>query len=223
MTVYAIGTVGALTDLATICLHVGALWPHPPTVIEADPDGGRLAVRHNWELRPSLVDFVRTSNRNDQFALRPETAVRRLRSGVGIVVGPPAIESMSAAIAGLVQMIDALETHVDSDVLVDVGIIRPDSPCGEIVARATRRIIVVRKDVEDIVSLAHRRALLESLGDWFVLTAGGRLRVDEAADSIQWPIIADLLPHDRKSSAKLRVSLERFAVRPDRSRSPQPV
>lgn len=222
MAVIAIGTVGALTDLGTICLHVASLWPHPPMVIEADPDGGRLAVRHNWDPRPGLSDLIRASTCQDPSTHQLEATARRLRNGVKVVVGPLAIESMAVAIPGLLRSLDVLETATGGDVLIDVGIVRPDSPARELIASASCRIIVVRKDIEDLVALAHRRALLESLGHWSVLTAGGRLGVDDAADAIQWPVLADLLPHDRKSSVKLRASLSRLASRTVRAGSPLP-
>jgi hypothetical protein len=147
--------------------------------------------------------------------------MRRLRNGVKVVVGPPAIESMSASMPALARSLAALEERMSTDVLVDVGIVRPGSPALEIAKSASRRIVVVRKEVDDLVALAHRRAALEPLGQWLVLTAGGRLRADDVARSIQWPVLADLLPHDRKSSAKLRATLARLSSLAARSEDPQ--
>jgi len=218
MAVIALGTVGGLTDLGTICLHVASLWPHPPLVVEADPDGGRLAARHNWDLRPSLGDLVVLLNSDEATAISIDRVTRRLRNGVRVVVAPPAMESVHSVLCDVLPSLSNLESRIAGDVLIDVGVIRPDSPARDIIAAASNRIIVVRKDVEDLVALAHRRSLLESMGTWSVLTAGGRLRSADAIGAIRWPIIADLLPNDRRSSAALRTSLARFATVPDRNR-----
>jgi len=217
MSVFAIGTVGGLTDLGTICLHVASLWPHPPTVIEADPDGGRLAVRHNWDLRPSLADLDGPHGSTDASGTSLDSIAHRLRSGVKVVVAPPAMESVRSAIPTLVRRLADGQLSSAGDVLIDVGVIRPDTPARDIIEGASRRIIVVRKDADELVALAHRRALLESMGNWLVLTAGGRLRADDVVGAIGWTVIADLLPNDRRASNALRTALQRLAtVKPRR-------
>lgn len=221
MTVIAMGTVGGLTDLGTICLHVASLWPHPPLVVEADPDGGRLAARHDWDLRPSLVDLVALVRSNEGTAISIDRVAHRLRNGVRVVVAPPAMEAVHMTLPDVLQSLPELERRVAGDILVDVGVVRPESPARDVIAAAAKRVIIVRKDVEDLVALAHRRSLLESMGTWSVLTAGGRLRIDDVVGAIRWPVLADLLPKDRKSSSALRVSLARLAS--GRQRSPQPV
>jgi hypothetical protein len=217
MAVIALGTVGGLTDLGTICLHVASLWPHPPLVVEADPDGGRLAARHNWDLRPALGDLVALLNSHETTAVSIDRVTRRLRNGVRVVVAPPAMEAVHTALTGVVHSLPDLVNRTTGDVLIDVGVIRPDSPARDIISSAAKRVIVVRKDVEDLVALAHRRALLESMGTWSVLTAGGRLRSADAMGAIRWPVLADLLPNDRRSSVALRASLARFSAASDRS------
>lgn len=245
MAVFAVGTVGGLTDLGTICLHIASLWPHPPVVVEADPDGGRLAVRHDWDLRPGLGDLIallqsdsstgpstngRTGNghvdtagANDAHGDPVDTVAHRLRNGVRIVVSPPAIEAVSASMPSLARAVSTLEKRSAADIIVDVGIIRPESPACNVITAASRRIIVVRKEADDVVALAHRRPLLESMGDWFVLTAGGRMRTEDVTQAVDWPVVADLLPHDRKSSAKLRASLARLSSVRTRGRTRQSV
>ena len=62
MTLLVTATTGGLMDLATVSLHIASLWPRPVTVIEADPDGGRLAARHDWDVRPGLVELAAARN-----------------------------------------------------------------------------------------------------------------------------------------------------------------
>jgi hypothetical protein len=54
--------------------------------------------------------------------------------------------------------------------------------------------------------------LLKELGEWQVLAAGGRYKVDELAKAIEWPVIADLLPSDRRSSAALKMTIAQLAT-----------
>lgn len=220
--IFAFGTVGGLTDLGTICLHVASLWPHPPTVVEADPDGGRLAARHDWDLQPGLVELTGRLRSDSERAGAIDEFARRLRNGVKVVVAPPAIEVASSCVSALSQRSKQLEHIVVEDVLVNVGIVRHDSPAHGLIVAASRRIVVIRKEFDDVVALAHRRSLMESMGDWLVLTAGGRLKAADCAAAIDWPIIADLLPGDRKSAARLRTALERLATSRARIRVPQP-
>lgn len=219
MAVFAIGTLGGLTDLGTICLHVASLWPRPPVVIEADPDGGRLAVRHNWELRPSLLDLVSMAQTGAAPVQYLDSIAHRLRSGVKVIVAPPASESVHATLPALTQCLRGQASTSSTDVLVDVGVIRPESPARDLIIAATRRIVVVRKDAEELVALVHRRSLLDSMGEWSVLTAGGRLRSGDVLEAMDRRVLADLLPNDRRASNALRSALARLAS--SGSRSPQ--
>jgi hypothetical protein len=58
----------------------------------------------------------------------------------------------------------------------------------------------------------HRQPLLKELGEWKVLAAGGRYKIDELAKAIEWPVIADLLPSDRRSSAALKMTIAQLAT-----------
>lgn len=58
----------------------------------------------------------------------------------------------------------------------------------------------------------HRQPLLKELGEWKVLAAGGRYKIDELAKAIEWPVIADLLPSDRRSSAALKLTIAQLAT-----------
>ena len=63
-----------------------------------------------------------------------------------------------------------------------------------------------------MVALVHRQPLLKELGEWQVLAAGGRYKIDELAKAIEWPVIADLLPSDRRSSAALKMTIAKIAA-----------
>lgn len=77
---------------------------------------------------------------------------------------------------------------------------------------ADTRLLISRTDLDDVVALVHRQPLLKELGEWKVLAAGGRYKIDELAKAIEWPVIADLLPSDRRSSAALKLTIAQLAT-----------
>jgi hypothetical protein len=142
------------------------------------------------------------------------SVVRRYSPQVGVVVAPPAAEPVMAALTVLATRTDEIESLVGTDVIIDVGRVRPDSPANALVASADRRLLVTRTDLEDIVSVVHRADHLRSLGEWSVLAAGGRYGTAEVDRAIEWPVIADLLPDNPKSSSKLRKTVASLSDEP---------
>ncbi len=214
MTLIVTATTGGLMDLATVSLHVASLWPRPVTVIEADPDGGRLAARHDWDVRPGLVELTASLRGHSSGDFDRASVVRTYSSQIGVVVAPPAAEPVIAALAVLATRTEAIESLLGTDVIVDVGRIRPDSPANALVTAAHRRLLVTRTDLEDIVAVVHRADHLRSLGAWSVLAAGGRYSTSEVDRAIEWPVIADLLPDNPKSSSRLRKAVASLSNEP---------
>lgn len=210
MALIVTATTGGLMDLGTVSLHIASMWSTPVCVVEADPDGGRLAARHNWEVRPGLVELAARLRSSTSGISNADEFMRPHGDGVSVVVAPPAAEPVIAALGVLSSRPRMLEEAVGTDVIVDVGRARPDSPARELIASADVRLLVTRTDLEDVVSVVHRSEHLRSLGDWKILTAGGRYGLEEVDRALEWPVIADLLPSDRRSSARLRDAVARL-------------
>jgi hypothetical protein len=208
MTIVAVAITGGLTDSSEIALHISSLWPREVTVIEADPDGGRLAARKDWPPRPGLVDLAAGSRTRSGVVGEHAHSIDTRRR---VVVAPPAPEAVIAAIRLLTASNSRLDEQLGTDVLLDVGRLRPESPALALLQRADRRVLVVRRDAEDVVATMHRRPLLESVGDWSILTAGGRYPIDEVRSVLQWPIAADLLPSNKREAGALRSAIIQMA------------
>lgn len=204
MTLVVTTTTGGLMDLATVSLHIATMWPRPITVVEADPDGGRLAARHDWDVRPGLVDLATAVRSRSDSATRLDPLFRRHTDDVSVIVAPPAAEPIMASLPVLAQHRARLDEVVGSDVMVVVGRVRPDSPANDLARVADLRLLVTRTDLEDVVALVHRADHLRTIGPWQVLTAGGRYDSAEVARTVEWPVVADLLPDNPKASARLR-------------------
>ena len=218
MAVITTSTTGGLMDLATVSLHIATLWPRPITVVEADPDGGRLAARHDWDVHPGLVD-VAAMVRSPR-ATAPGPLTRRYADDVSVVVAPPAVEPIMASLPVLAQHVNRIDEILRTDVLIVTGRLRPDSAANQLIEVVDRRILVTRTDLEDVVSVVHRAERMRELGQWNVLTAGGQFGAAELARTIEWPVIADLLPDNPRGRARLRASIRDFveAIDIDRSR-----
>lgn len=204
MALIVTATTGGLMDLATVSLHIASMWPRPITVVEADPDGGRLAARHDWDVRPGLVDLATAVRSRSDSSPRLAPLLRRHSDDVSVIVAPPAVEPIMASLPVLAQNRDRLDEIVGTDVMVVVGRVRPDSPANELARTADLRLFVTRTDLEDVVAVVHRSDHLRAIGPWQVLTAGGRYDAAEVARTIEWPVVADLLPDNPKASARLR-------------------
>ena len=211
MALVVVATTGGLMDLGEVSLHIASLWPRAVTVIEADPDGGRLAARHDWDVRPGLVEMTAALRGASDVELDLSSIVRSHTPQVGVVVAPPAAEPVMAALPVLANRVLELQRRIATDVIVDIGRIRPDSPANALAAAADRRVLVSRTDLEDIVSIVHRSTHLRSLGEWSILTAGGRYASSEVDRAIEWPLLATLLPDNSKSSTKLRQAIADLA------------
>jgi uncharacterized protein YciI len=207
MTLVVTSTTGGLMDLATVSLHIASMWPRPITVVEADPDGGRLAARHDWDVRPGLVDLATAVRSRSESSTGLAPLLRRHSDDVSVIVAPPAAEPIMASLPVLAQHRARLDEIVGTDVMVVVGRVRPDSPANDLVRSADLRLLVSRTDLEDVVAVVHRADHLRALGSWQVLTAGGRYDATEVARTVEWPVVADLLPDTPKASARLRQSI----------------
>lgn len=217
MAVITTSTTGGLMDLATVTLHIASLWPRPITVVEADPDGGRLAARHDWDVHPGLVDLA-TMVRSPRAAIS-SPMVRKYANDISVVVAPPAVEPIMASLPVLARHRHRIDEILGTDVLIVTGRMRPDSVANQLVEVVDRRLLVTRTDLEDIVSLVHRAEKMRELGHWHVLTAGGQYGASDVARTLEWAVVADLLPDNPRGSARLRNSIRDFVEAIDNDHS----
>jgi hypothetical protein len=204
MSTVALATTGAFGDVTSVLLHIAGTWPRPVTVIEADPDGGRLACRLG--LRPGLSDFV------SKLRCRRSIQVADRVSAVPVVPAPPDPDETIRAIRGISPMVASLGEILGTDVLLSVGVLRPRSPSDEITRATDARILMMRCTLDDVAAVLYRRRLLESLGRWSILTARGSLTTLQVSRVIRWPVLAEIVPLDRSSVSLLSQRVAEFVV-----------
>ena len=137
---------------------------------------------------------------------------RTYRNDVSVVVAPPSAEQVIAALSIIAPHAKTIDQVLGTDVIINVGRVRPNTPASDIMRAADTRLLISRTALDDVVALVHRQPLLKELGEWKVLAAGGRYKIDELAKAIEWPVIADLLPSDRRSSAALKMTIAQLAT-----------
>jgi hypothetical protein len=116
-----------------------------------------------------------------------------------------------AALSVIGPNVRNIEEFLGGDIVIDVGRVRPNSPAAELIRQADIRLLITRTDLDDVVVLVHRQQLLNDFGLWKILAAGGRYTVKELSQAVEFPVLADLLPADRKSSASLRKAIAALA------------
>lgn len=204
MSTVALATIGGFGDTSSAVLHVASKWPSPVTVVEADPDGGRLAHRHG--LRPGLSDLATVLRRGTSVQV-PGRVLR-----IPVVPASPDPEETIVALHRIAPMVGRLQMALGTDVLFDVGILRPQSPSEGITRATDARILMMRCTLDDVAVVLHRHRTLQALGRWTVLTAGGSLTTPQVSRVIRWPILADLTPFDRRNQTVLSQRMAEFAI-----------
>ncbi|QQS23480.1 MAG: hypothetical protein IPM43_08320 [Actinomycetota bacterium] len=213
MVLVAVGSIGGSPGVTTLCTALAAQWPRECVVVEADPDGGRLAARLELGVRPGLTDLGAACRKGGEV---PEDALWRFaqRSSAGVVVVPshPGADQVQALLRGAAEpLANWCVTCRAHDVIADVGRLRPGSPAAAIVRAAHRRLVVVRAEAEDVVALVHRRELLTALGGVEVVLVRGAYAPREVADALPWPVVA-AIGAGRGSARARRRAVRRLAA-----------
>lgn len=157
-----VGTKGA-PGATTTALLLAALWPGGGLVVEADPDGGDLALQlpgPDGQVLPSAPGLAQLAV--DLAGLdkeRIEACALATAAGVPVVCAMPLAASMRQTIARHGKALaDALAPM--GSVIVDAGRLVPDTPAVPLLTSAEAVVLVVADRVE---SFFHARDMFTSL------------------------------------------------------------
>lgn len=178
----------------TLVQALAGCWPRPCVLVEADPDGGRLAARCGLPARPGLVDLaaVARSGRVAPGDLR--RVAQRSADGVDVLVAHPDPDQTRGVLRSSAARIgDALGALDGVDALVDVGRLRPDSEALPLVTVSALTVVVAGTRLEDIAAMVHRRRLLDQFASCnevgLVVTASGEHVAEELAAAVRLRLI----------------------------------
>ncbi|WP_199550348.1 hypothetical protein [Streptomyces sp. N35] len=162
-----LGSAKGAPGVTTTALALAASWPSGvdggvrPVMVEADAQGGALAVRFGRSYTPGLLDVAAAARRPQPGSLLG--AVQELPFGVRVVVAPVGPVACAEAVRmlgkGTAALVGCGSDGARGTVLVDVGDFGEDTE--DLVAEAERLVLVTRGGADE---LAHVFARCELLG-----------------------------------------------------------
>jgi MinD-like ATPase involved in chromosome partitioning or flagellar assembly len=204
MSVIAFGSIKASPGVTTTVLALASVWPSDRSlsIVEADPDGGDLAVRVGLHPEPGLTSLA-AAGRRSAIAAQGDQHLQRLPGGITALLGPPDAEQ---AIRALEMIGDRLGlSGLDGrDVLIDCGRLRPQSPAATLVAQADIVVIVARPRLDELQHLQARIDRLSASGAQvrLLLVGDKPYPPDEVTQALAVPILG-VLPVDPTAAAIL--------------------
>ena len=149
-----------------MALATAASWPASPNrrklFLEADPDGGVLAMRYGLGVEPGLVTLAAAVRGGIDSSTLFDHA-QELPGGLGAVVCPDSANQVHAALSASGHELGLFLAGLDDvDVIADVGRLSPTSPALSFVAAARSVLMVARPSVEELQPAARRLSALAS-------------------------------------------------------------
>jgi MinD-like ATPase involved in chromosome partitioning or flagellar assembly len=204
------GSPGTTALLVAVAHHWAAVTSRTPLVVEADPDGGVLAARHQLAFAPGLTELAGAA----RLGIDPSDIIvraQRFSSGVAVVPAHPSAEQTQAALrAAAGHLARAFAELPDHDVLLDIGRIRPGCAALPLLDTADRIVVVVRPDAEGVVALLHRAEVLQRHSSVQLVAVGRRpyspdeLRRSTGLDVITVPDDAGQVREDPGAARSLK-------------------
>lgn len=197
MTAIAVGSVrsGGATTLAVAL--AGVL--EESVLVEADPDGGVLALRYGLSREPGLVSLA--ASRQDPCGVILDHA-QRLPGGLGVVVGPESPERAAQLVRSSGHRITALLSgSTPRHIVVDLGRLTPSSPATAVAASSPLVLVVARPRAEELVAAAERVTILGQ-GAGLVLVGDGPYSASDVAAQLGCPVVG-LVAEDQRAARAL--------------------
>jgi len=197
VTAIAVGSVrsGGATTVAMTLAGVldGAV------LVEADADGGVLALRYGLSREPGLVSLA--ASRQPPREVLADHA-QRLPGGLAVVVGPESAERATQLLRSAGQRLAGLLSGVgDIDLVVDLGRLSPSSPATALAGAAPLALVVVRPRAEELLAGAERVAALGG-GAGLVLVGSGPYSAADVTNQLGCRVIGTVA-HDARGARAL--------------------
>jgi hypothetical protein len=169
MSVVVVGSGRGSPGATTTALALALSWPRPPDgrvlLVEADPDGGSLAIRLDLHGDPGLLSLTSAARHG---AIDPSLVgahSQPLAGGVDVLVGSAAPEQMGLALSASGERLPAMLASCPGlDVVVDVGRASSRSVASWWTRRADLVVLVARPRRDEVEGIAHRAADLVEAG-----------------------------------------------------------
>ncbi|MBW3642406.1 MAG: hypothetical protein KY447_05775 [Actinobacteria bacterium] len=177
---------------ATTLAMALAGWLERALLVEADPDGGVLALRYGLSREPGLVTLAaaRQLSAEGVFA-----HAQPLPGGLVAVPAPESPERVSHLLHTTGARLGSLLAGLAGvAVVVDAGRLGPSSPASCLVPAAAATVLVARPRAEELVAGAERVGALAAMGArvGMVLVGSGPYRAEEVATHLRCPVLGTI-------------------------------
>ena len=208
MSLIVFGSQKGSPGASLTALAVAAAWPTVPgrrtLFVEADPDGGVVAVRYRLGREPGLLSLAAAGrhgvNRGDLWSHTQE-----IPGGLPVVAAPDRPDQATAALTTAGATLGPwLQSLPDVDVIADVGRFSPSSPAQTFAASADLIFMVARPTAEQIQPAAERLKALQlrtrSVG-WCLI--GDKPHSPEEIEKVHDIPVLGVIAHDPRGAAAL--------------------
>lgn len=201
MSLVVFASARSAPGVTTLSVAVAA-WFDRGVLVEADPDGGVLAVRHRLGRDPGLVTLAAGHLTPTESLL---DHAQRLPGGLPVVVAPESAERSThlwrTAGGALVR---TLAAEGNLDVVVDAGRLSPSSPALALVPHAALTVVVARPNAEQLLAAADRVRALSAMTDrvTIALVGDGPYTSRDVADELGCEVVGTVA-HDERAAAAL--------------------
>jgi hypothetical protein len=195
-------------------LLLAAVLPAPAgrrrLLLEADGDGGSLAIRYQLGREPGVVSLAAACRyglaREDLWA-----HAQQLPGGIPVVLASDVGDQTERSLAAVgAQLGDWLATLPDLDVIVDCGRLRPGSGAEQLALRADVVVMVARPVADQLQPAAQRMAALSrSCRVGWVLVGDTPYGADDVESAYRFPVWG-VLPFDPKAASAFDAGAKKF-------------
>jgi hypothetical protein len=156
MAVICLGSVRGAPGVTTLAVVLAVVWPRPVALVEADADGGVLALRYGLSRHPGLTDLAASLRESPS----PEVLLRAAQtlpgSDLPVVVAPESGRIATHVLADVGSSLSAWLAAVDGvDLVVDCGRLGPRSAAAPLLADGSEVLVVSRPRADELYAAAH--------------------------------------------------------------------
>lgn len=186
---------------ATTVAMALAAWLDGAVLVEADPDGGVLALRYGLSREPGLLTLA-AAREVDRHSLLDHA--QPLPGGLPVVVAPESPERSASLLRTAGARVASLLARLDNHTVVDAGRLATTSPAAPFAPQASALLLVTRPRADELVAAAERLAALAAVTGGvaaLVLAGAGPYSADDVTTQLHCPVLGTIAEDPRAARA----------------------
>ncbi|MBI2709106.1 MAG: hypothetical protein HYX34_05355 [Actinobacteria bacterium] len=189
-------SVTGAPGVSSTALLLGAVWPRPAVVVEADPSGGVFAARLGLSADEPNLASLAAAARHGLDAATLWAHAQRVGASTALVCAPLAGPRVAGALALAAGPLAELAVSAEVDVVIDAGRWYPGSPAAPLIDAGTVSVVVCRPRPDEVFAV--QAAVVAGLGLSGLVVVGDRPhRPAEVAEAAGVPLAGSLFDDSR--------------------------